>query len=424
MLYGAGGNTLGWHTATNLVQWVFLVACMAKVASSFFGFFERLSASAFMPKARTCIVVALGLLLLTSLLMVASASIPFASMKNMNELKFFWSQLGYMTIAIALAALLYRVPVKWYYDHSVVLSLFLLLIFLLTATLMFGQNINGSKRWLSLFGISFQPAEFAKTFMVIATAAFMHRRSAEIRHKSIVLSGARLLVWYAPVLALLVFQPDYGSVVVLAATLFVLLFVGGVRPLQLVMLGAVVGIIGAIGAWQQQYRQGRILSFSDPFADPLGAGYQLSRSLMAFGRGEWTGVGYGNSVQKLLHLPEAHTDFLLAVTGEELGLFGVAFVILLEFIIIGAMLRISYKALLRRQLKFSYTVFGFAVIIFGQVCINAGMNMGILPTKGLTLPFYSYGGSSMLFAILMIAMTLRIDEQSPIIARSGTNREY
>lgn len=356
--------------------------------------------------------------------MVASASIPFANMKAMSELKFFWSQLGYMTIATALAALLYRVPVRWYYDHLVIVVLFLSLVFLLIATLIFGQSINGSKRWLSLFGISFQPAEFAKTFMVVATAAFMHRRSAEIRHKSIVLSGGRLLVWYAPILALLIFQPDYGSVIVIGATLIVLLFVGGVRFIQLAMLVVVLAVLGALGAWQQQYRQGRILSFSDPFADPLGAGYQLSRSLMAFGRGEWTGVGYGNSVQKLLHLPEAHTDFLLAITGEELGLFGVVSVIVLEFVIIAAMLRISYKALMRRQLKCSYTVFGFAVIIFGQVCINAGMNMGILPTKGLTLPFYSYGGSSMLFAILMIAMTLKIDEQSPIIAENGTNREY
>lgn len=397
---------------------------MAKVASSFFGFFERLSACAFMPKARTWIVVSLGLLMMMSLLMVASASIPFANMKAMSELKFFWSQLGYMTIATAFAALLYRVPVRWYYDHLVIVVLFLSLVFLLIATLIFGQSINGSKRWLSLFGISFQPAEFAKTFMVVATAAFMHRRSAEIRHKSIVLSGGRLLVWYAPILALLIFQPDYGSVIVIGATLIVLLFVGGVRFIQLAMLVVVLAVLGALGAWQQQYRQGRILSFSDPFADPLGAGYQLSRSLMAFGRGEWTGVGYGNSVQKLLHLPEAHTDFLLAITGEELGLFGVVSVIVLEFVIIAAMLRISYKALMRRQLKCSYTVFGFAVIIFGQVCINAGMNMGILPTKGLTLPFYSYGGSSMLFAILMIAMTLKIDEQSPIIAENGTNREY
>lgn len=397
---------------------------MAKVASSFFGFFERLSACAFMPKARTWIVVSLGLLMMMSLLMVASASIPFANMKAMSELKFFWSQLGYMTIATALATLLYRVPVRWYYDHLVIVVLFLSLVFLLIATLIFGQSINGSKRWLSLFGISFQPAEFAKTFMVVATAAFMHRRSAEIRHKSIVLSGGRLLVWYAPILALLIFQPDYGSVIVIGATLIVLLFVGGVRFIQLAMLVVVLAVLGALGAWQQQYRQGRILSFSDPFADPLGAGYQLSRSLMAFGRGEWTGVGYGNSVQKLLHLPEAHTDFLLAITGEELGLFGVVSVIVLEFVIIAAMLRISYKALMRRQLKCSYTVFGFAVIIFGQVCINAGMNMGILPTKGLTLPFYSYGGSSMLFAILMIAMTLKIDEQSPIIAENGTNREY
>ena len=396
----------------------------SSVVSPLLAYCDRLSQSPFMPRARTWLCVALGMLMTISLLMVASASIPFAMSKGLSELKFFWSQLGYMAIAVAVAVVFYRVPVKWYYDHSAIFFVFAGVIALLVAVLLFGQNINGSKRWLNIFGFSFQPAELAKTFMVVATAEFMHRRSAEIRHHSIMLAGMRLSVWYVPILMLLIFQPDYGSVVVIGATLLVLLFVGGVPLRQLAGLGVVLAVLAAIGAWQQQYRQGRITSFSDPFADPLGAGYQLSRSLIAFGRGEWTGVGYGNSVQKLAHLPEAHTDFLLAITGEELGFLGVATVIILEFIIIASMLRISYNALLRHQLKLSYTVFGFAVIIFGQVCINAGMTMGIMPTKGLTLPFYSYGGSSMLFSVLMIAMTLKIDKQSPLIAKDGNNRDY
>lgn len=167
-----------------------------------------------------------------------------------------------------------------------------------------------------------------------------------------------------------------------------------------------------------QYRVVRVMSFVNPFDDVQDTDYQLARSLIAFGRGQFTGVGYGESVQKLSHLPEAHTDFLLAITGEELGFVGVAMVLILEALIIASAMRISYNALKRRQMRMSYTAFGIGVVFIGQTIINAAMNMGAIPTKGLTMPFFSYGGSSMLVSLLMVALLLKIYKESAQIEKS------
>lgn len=386
--------------------------------------FERLAQLPYMPKARTWLIGALGVLMVLSLLMVASASIPFSMSRGLNELKFFWSQLGYMVIAIGVASLIYQVPLKEQFNYKTLIISYGICLGLLLLTLLVADSINGSKRWLNFFGFSFQPAEMAKMLTVMAVAELMHRRSAEMRMGNILYSVGRLLILYLPAMTFLFLQPDYGSIVVIGATILVMFFAGGAPFWQYLGLAITAVVIGALGLWQAEYRQSRILSFQDPFDDVLDTDYQLSRSLVAFGRGEFNGVGYGNSVQKLEHLPEAHTDFLLAITGEELGFLGVALVIILEFIILIAIMRISYNALIRKQLKLSYTVFGFGVVIFGQVMINAGMNMGLLPTKGLTMPFYSYGGSAMLFSIIMIAIILKIDKESPRIAQKGNNRYY
>lgn len=387
--------------------------------------FERLINSPYMPSARTWLISALAILMILSLLMVASASIPFAmNRSDLYELKFFWSQLGYMLIALAAGVLVYQVPLNILYRLETLIFLIAVTLVLMVGTLLVGETINGSKRWLNIVGFSFQPAEMVKVLLVLVVAEYMWRRGAEIRHRNIFLSGGRTLIWYVPFLFILFLQPDYGSVVVIAATMLVMFFVAGAPFFQYLMLATALVALGAVGLWQADYRQTRLMSFLDPFDDVLNTDYQLSRSLVAFGRGELSGVGYGNSIQKLEHLPEAHTDFLLAVTGEELGFLGVALVIVLEFIVVAALMRISYNALVRRQLKLCYSVFGFAVVIFGQVMINAGMNMGMLPTKGLTMPFYSYGGSSMLFCVIMAALVLKIDKQSPKIALAGNNREY
>lgn len=163
------------------------------------------------------------------------------------------------------------------------------------------------------------------------------------------------------------------------------------------------------------YRLKRVTSFLDPFDDLKNSDYQLGRSIVAFARGEWFGVGYGESIQKLSHLPEAHTDFLLAITGEELGLVGVSFLLVLQIILVTTVMRISYQALARHQTRLSYFAFGVGILFFGQIFVNAGMTMGMLPTKGLTMPFFSYGGSSMVVNLIIVGLLMRIIKESPTI---------
>lgn len=368
--------------------------------------------SPYLPRARVWLIGALACLMVLSLLMVASASIPYAVSRDLNELKFFWSQFGYMLIALVAGVFIYQIPLNEQFRWGSLFGVYLTCFILLLLTLVFADSVNGSKRWLNFLGFSFQPAEMAKMLTVMTVAKTIDRYSPDVRHRSVFVSVKRLLAWYVPVMIVLFLQPDYGSVVVIGATILVMFFVAGAPFWQYVGLMALALLLGAIGLWQAEYRQSRLVSFRDPFNDVMDTDYQLSRSLVAFGRGEFNGVGYGNSVQKLEHLPEAHTDFLLAITGEELGFLGVAAVILLEFIIIAAIMRISFNSLKIKQLQLAYTAFGFGVILFGQVMINAGMTMGLLPTKGLTMPFFSYGGSAMLFSIMMIAVILRIDKEN------------
>lgn len=258
--------------------------------------------------------------------------------------------------------------------------------------------------------------------MVFIISDYVVRRSAEVRES--VLTGWRLLLWYSPVLLLIYKQPDFGSMVIILATAAIVLLISGspVRHYFALLLATIPVIIVAM--WGEAYRKSRVLSFVNPFDDVKDSDYQLVRSLVAYGRGETTGVGYGDSVLKLSHLPEAHTDFILAVTGEELGFVGVAFVLSLLCVVLFCIMRISYIALKRRQLRLSYAVFGFGTILFGQIIINAGMTMALAPTKGLTLPFYSYGGSSMLMFMMIIAFTLKVAHQSDEINEQNKNREY
>lgn len=394
----------------------FLSMSFHKITSAFWS-------SPYLPSARTVLMTSLFLLMSMSLLMMASASVPFAMSKGLSPMYFFYSQMMYIGIGLVAAYVAYRLPLKWYSDFGLLFIAWLSILGMIGLTLLVGAVINGSQRWLNLGLFNFQPAEFAKLIMVLIVADYVVRRSAEVRDT--IFASWRLIAWYTPVILLILWQPDYGSVVVIAATAIVILFVSGV-PIQHYAALMLALFIPALmyGLFSSEYRRERIMSFWEPFDDIQDTDYQLSRSLIAFGRGEFNGVGYGNSVQKLSHLPEAHTDFILAITGEELGFLGVAFVLALELLILATIMKISHTALKRRQLRLSYMVFGFGVVIFGQILINAGMNMGILPTKGLTLPFYSFGGSSILMALTMIGIILKVDKDSERIYLENKNREY
>ncbi|MDO4441318.1 MAG: putative peptidoglycan glycosyltransferase FtsW [Moraxella sp.] len=386
------------------------------------AFFQRLS-TLNLPSPQTILLVSLGLLLSLSLLMIASASIPFALAKDLSPMRFFWSQLSYIAIGVVAAWAVYKVlPLKTYCNLSFLTLAWVGVMILLVLTAAFAVPINGSKRWLSIAGFNLQTAELAKMVLVMIAAEYVVRRSAEFR--SSILGGAKLLAWYIPVVIFLLVQPDYGSTAVIVATLLVMAWISGAPKVQYLMIGAFVVAVGVAGIFLADYRRERMMSFWDPFDDIQDSDFQLSRSLIAFGRGQLSGVGYGDSVQKLSHLPEAHTDFILAITGEELGLLGVAFVLLLEAMIVIAIMMVSYMTLKRRQLRLSYIVFGFAVVIFGQVFINAGMNMGMLPTKGLTLPFYSFGGSALVVNMMMIGFILKVAKESAEIDYQGNSRNY
>ncbi|ASE26295.1 FtsW/RodA/SpoVE family cell cycle protein [Psychrobacter cryohalolentis] len=369
-----------------------------------------------MPSARAILLSSVGCMLVLSLLMVASASIPFALSRGMTELKFFYNQLLYMGIGLVIAAISYRiVSLKTLYKTETQFILLAITGALLFATL-FSTPINGSKRWLTLAGFNFQVAELAKLVMIIFVSDFVVRRSFEVRNGW---DGfLRIALVVGMITFLLLAQPDFGSFVVIIGMVFAIFYIAGAPYKQFIALGAVAVGGAVLMVATVQYRLVRVMSFLDPFDDVQDTDYQLARSLIAFGRGQFTGVGYGESVQKLSHLPEAHTDFLLAITGEELGFVGVTMILILEALIIGSAMRISYTALKRRQMRMSYTAFGIAVVFIAQTIINAAMNMGAIPTKGLTMPFFSYGGSSMLISLVMVAVLLKIYKESPEIEKS------
>ncbi len=365
-----------------------------------------------LPSAGSVLMASVGSLLVISLMMVASASIPFAVSIGNPDLYFFYNQLTFIGIGIFLATVTYFFRLSWFYEMVLQFAMLAITTLLLIVTL-FGDTINGSKRWIEIGSFNFQTAELVKLVMVLFVADFVVRRSHDVRGSW---EGFyRMFIVFAIIGTLLLLQPDFGSLVIIVGTIFAIFFVAGAPKEQYFTFTALATGLFTMAIMTQNYRLVRVQSFLDPFDDMSNTDYQLARSLIAFGRGEGTGVGYGESLQKLAHLPESHTDFLLAITGEELGFVGVLTVLLLQALVIGSTLRISYNALKRKQMRLSYTAFGFAVIFIGQTFVNAGMTMGVLPTKGLTMPFFSYGGSSMVVSLIMVGLLLKINHQSPRI---------
>nr|WP_227429190.1 putative lipid II flippase FtsW [Psychrobacter sp. I-STPA6b] len=362
-----------------------------------------------LPSATAVLLTGVACLMVLSLIMVASASIPFATHhEGLNELYFFYHQLAYMMVGVIAAFIAYLIPLRLYYDLFNQTLVLILTAILLAATLILGTSINGAKRWLEIGSFNFQTAELAKLVIIIFVSDFVVRRSHEVRGNSGGKGFFRIFLVLSIFSLLLLAQPDFGSLVMIIGCVLAIFWIAGASAKQFLILGALALGLVIMAIWDAPYRLTRVTSFLDPFDDMQNTDYQLARSLIAFGRGEFSGVGYGESVQKLAHLPEAHTDFLLAITGEELGFVGVVSVLLLEALVIGSIMRISYLALKNHQLSLSYTAFGFATIFIGQTLINAGMNLGVMPTKGLTMPFFSYGGSSMVISLVMIGLLLKI----------------
>ena len=312
-----------------------------------------------------------------------------------------------MLIGIFAAFVAFNVPVNWWQKMAPYLFLIGLALLVLVLIPGIGLKAGGSRRWLKLIVVNPQPSEFMKLFAAIYVADYTVRKAAvmdSFRRGFMPMVGVMLLVGF-----LLLREPDFGAFAVIAAISISILWLGGINGKIFAGLLALlpVAIVGLI--WSSPYRMQRVIGFMDPWADPYGKGYQLSHALIAFGRGEWFGVGLGASVEKLLYLPEAHTDFLLAVIAEELGFAGVLTVIGLFSWIVIRSFGIAKEAIANERYFAALLAQGLGVWMGAQGIINMGVNTGLLPTKGLTLPLLSFGGSGILVNCVAMAIVLRID---------------
>lgn len=349
------------------------------------------------------------------LVAMGSASMEYAYEQYGNSFYHVIRHLIYLGMAVGVGAVVYSIPTSWFEREGWLLLFFAFALLLAVLVPGIGREVNGSRRWVVLGPLSLQVSEFVKGFVVVYLAGYLIRREAEVRRQW---SGfIKPMAVMGLVIALLLAEPDFGAAVVIMGTALAMLFLGGVRLSQFVAILGVCGSSAALMVLTSEYRMRRLTAFMDPWSDQFGAGYQLVQSLIAFGRGELFGVGLGNSVQKLFYLPEAHTDFVFAILAEEWGAIGACLVIGLFALLIARLLLIGRRAELLGKRFAAYFTYGTAVIIALQVFINIGVNTGLLPTKGLTLPFFSYGGSSLLATLAMLAMVLRIDVD---MRRAGT----
>jgi len=363
-------------------------------------------------------VALLAAIVLFGLIMVTSASISVASQESAaNSFAYLEKQLLFLAVGVAGGAIMLCLRTEQLERLSVPLLFIALALLLIVAVPGVGHRSHGSRRWLQLGGFAFQVSELARLLVLIYVASYAVRKEQELRgtlHGLLKPLGVLLLAG-----GLLLAEPDMGAATVLFATGFIMLFLAGGRLRYMTLLVLCAVTLFVVLAEVSSYRRARITAFLHPFDDPFHTGFQLVQSLIAIGRGQMFGVGLGESVQKLFYLPEAHSDFIFAVLAEELGLAGV---LLTLGLFLGLAWRSLYIARLAHEagLKFAaYMAAGFGVWIGVQALINIGVNMGVLPTKGLTLPLMSYGGSSLVVALVWSAIVLRVYHEATQPARSG-----
>lgn len=346
-------------------------------------------------------------LLLIGWVMVSSASTEVATDWTGNAWYFSIRHGIFVLLGITAGVLALNVPLAWWKANGPLLLLIGMA--LLALVLLAGREVNGSRRWLSLPGVPFnlQPSEVAKLCLIIYIAGYLERFLARVREQWWAFLKPLLVVGVIAVL--LILEPDYGGVVVMTGCVMGMLLMAGAPWGRFLLLFVMVGVLGAVVAISEPYRIARLTSFTDPWADQFDSGYQLTQALIAFGRGHVFGTGLGNSVQKLFYLPEAHTDFVFAVLAEELGMLGAIIVIGLFAMLVWRAMAIGRRAELAGQPFAAYLSYGIALVIGAQAFINIAVSTGMLPTKGLTLPLLSYGGSSLLVSCVMVALLLRAD---------------
>ena len=374
------------------------------------------------------LLVATFSLLLIGWVMVTSASTEVASGLTGNAWYFSIRHGIFVLVGVTVGTLALRVPLAWWKANGPLLLL--IGVGFLVLVLLVGREVNGSKRWLSVPGvpINLQASEVAKLCLIVYMSGYLERFLPQVRTQwGAFLRPLAVVGVYA---FLLIFEPDYGAVVVMTGCVMGMLLMAGAPWGRFILLFIGVGLLGALLAVAEPYRMARLTSFTDPWADQFASGYQLTQALIAFGRGQVFGMGLGNSVQKLFYLPEAHTDFVFAVLAEELGLVGAIAVIGLFALLVWRAMAVGRRAELAQLPFAAYLSYGIALVIGAQAFINIAVASGMLPTKGLTLPLLSYGGSSLIISCVMVALLLRVDietrerkrQSAPTAQRIGTRQ--
>jgi cell division protein FtsW len=370
----------------------------------------RQVASSVTPVADMGLVLPITALLGLSLVMVFSASMNASSLEQGPALSVLAQQGVLVMLGVVVMLIVAAVPLRMVQAAGpvlMVLSMLSLAVVLLPGV---GVEVWGSVRWIRIGPVNLQPSEFAKVFMIIYIAGYLTRRKDELHefNKGILIVGSVLTMFGF----LLLLEPDFGSTVVLVLTVLGMMFLGGIRYLHFSLVMLIVAIGGGLLVMLAEYRLARVASFMDPWADPMNKGYQLIQSYIAFGRGGWSGIGLGESIQKLNYLPAARTDFLFAVIGEELGFIGVLVVLGLFFALIWRAFALSRRAESLGNLFACRLAQGIALLIAIEVLINVGVNMGVLPTKGLTLPFISQGGSSLIATCMAMGLLIAVSRET------------
>lgn len=366
---------------------------------------------------RGFIILAISMYLI-GLIMVASSSMPIGDKLFNNPFHFVIRHAIYIVLSLGIAAVALRIEMDWWHKSSWVLLL--LAMILLLAVLVIGRNVNGSTRWIMIGPINIQAAEPAKLFFFCYLSAYLVRRRDEVMDNFKGFLKPLLVLFVLAVLLLL--EPDLGTVIVMGATALGLLFLAGAKLWQFIAI--VVVVLGAFVMLVifEPYRLRRVTSFLDPWQDPFGSGYQLTQSLMAYGRGEMFGQGLGNSVQKLDYLPEAHTDFVMAVVGEEFGFVGILCLLAICLTLVIKALLLGKRALEKEKYFEGFFAYAIGIWMSFQAAVNVGASAGIFPTKGLTMPLISYGGSSMIVMTLAIVVLIRIDHELRLQSIQATSK--
>jgi cell division protein FtsW len=362
------------------------------------------------PKYDPQLLVSVVALISMGIVMVYSATIATDSRTLDTNYQHLTRHLLHIGLGFVLLYLASRIRIDWLQNMSKPLLLFGIVLLAVVLFPGVGVEVNGSLRWVDLGGLRFQPSEFIKIISIIYFADYLARKREDLHLFKVGIINVGVVVGAIGLLLLL--EPDYGATVVILVTVAVMMFLAGVRFWHFFVSLGVAGGLMAVILWMEPYRVARLMSYRDPWADPFGSGFQLVQALIAIGRGEWIGTGLGSSIQKLFYLPHAGYDFLIAVIGEELGAIGIFSVLALFVLFVFRAFVISRRALKLGQRFAGFLAQGIGVLISLQAIVHIGVNTGLLPTKGLTLPLMSYGGSSIVCTMIAVGLLLAVDRQS------------